>query len=1047
MKSFQYLILLILLNTLTYSVRSQSYYFDNYSVSEGLYQSRIYDIMQDKDRYLWLGSMGGVSRFDGITFNNYTSQDGLAVNGVQAICQDTSGTIWFGHLGGGISRLKNNVFEVIMASGSIIKNDVIDLEIANNGWIWASTDGSGAIAITNPYDKASKIETQQYKGDKLSDRVFNISKTSSGQLYFITDFGVKRLNESKNNFESYHPDGLSRYWPITYFFEDSRKDQWFGTYHGGIYKYTPSTNTIKVYDIRDGISSNWITYISEDNKGNIWLGSWGKGITLVTDNTFKIFDTSNGLPDDKIDCFFPDYEGNMLIGTNEHGLCLYKGDQIVAYTTKQGIVNPQIWAITQDKMNRMWFGTNGGISVIDPSKSTDKQVISYTETKDAISNQIRFFATDKNDNIWIGSNDQGVMRFDLKRNRFVYDASFNQSYMPSPQVTALVVDSKNILWIGTVDGLVRYNIDKGNAIRLSQVNGLASNEITSLCKNPKGGVWVGSKGKGITFIKDTIFKRYSIGEGITPSNIYADNEGLLWIGTMGQGLFVMKNGKIIKKYTENSGLLSNLVNLIASDNKGFIYIGSNKGLNKIDPSNGNISTYTLRNGFTGIETKNNAVSIDHRGRLWFGTINGAMVYNPTMENNFITEPHTLFTRLRVNLQDKPFIQHSKLSYTDNSLIFNFQGINLSNPEAVTYKIFLKGQDKDWHLHTGQAEVNYSALSPGKYTFMVKARNQNGQWNKNAIEYHFEIQPPFYQTWWFIMVCIFTGSFIIITYIKIREKKLIAEKRILEDKVRERTQEVTQKNEELAYKNKNITDSIRYAKRIQFAILPPVIPFDNAFILFKPKDIVSGDFYWLLRLGNLEFFAAVDCTGHGVPGAFMSIIGHTMLNKIVKEYNIYQPAAILNQLNNELNNTLNKKDESGIIMDGMDIALACYHTDTSVVEFAGAFNSAYLVRQGVLSEIPANRFPVGRSNIQDKVFVNQEFKINKGDCLYLYSDGYADQFGGPLGKKFKTKVMMKLLEQLYPVDIDLQKEQLEEAFETWRGDIEQVDDVLVIGRRF
>jgi serine phosphatase RsbU (regulator of sigma subunit) len=271
---------------------------------------------------------------------------------------------------------------------------------------------------------------------------------------------------------------------------------------------------------------------------------------------------------------------------------------------------------------------------------------------------------------------------------------------------------------------------------------------------------------------------------------------------------------------------------------------------------------------------------------------------------------------------------------------------------------------------------------------------------------------------------------------------------LEEKVRERTATVVAQKEELAQKNKDITDSIRYAKRIQFAILPGTPPFDDTFVLFKPKDIVSGDFYWFTSLQGREYFAAVDCTGHGVPGAFMSIIGHSSLTKIVREYGILEPGEILTRLNQEIVSTLTKRSDSGDVLDGMDLALACYLPEESALEFAGAFNPLYLIRRGEVLETRADKVSIGRSSVHTSIrYTNHRVKIEPGDTAYMFSDGYADQFGGELMKKFKNRNLKALLLKINDQPMDRQRQLLDEAIENWKGELAQLDDILVIGRRF
>jgi ligand-binding sensor domain-containing protein/serine phosphatase RsbU (regulator of sigma subunit) len=1029
-------------------VFSQTFYFDNYGVAEGLYQSKVTDILQDKEHNIWLGTQGGASRFDGKEFLNFTSQNGLAQNGVQVLFRDSREIIWFGHLGGGISILRDKKPEVFIQSGATIKSDIMDIAEDKLHRIWIATYGSGAFCFTYSNSNHEKIQYEQFKGNKLSDRIFYISTGYDSSLYFVTDVGIKKFNEKLQTFENFQPEGLTQYFAKTCMFEDSKKNWWFGTYHGGLYRQDGKTGKFKIYDIRDGLASNWITSIKEDSQGNIWLGSWGNGLTRIkTDGKINVFNTSNGLQDDKVGCIFEDAEGNILIGTNEHGLSIYKGELFVSYKEKDGIANPQIWAITQDIKGRYWFGTNGGISIYDPGREKSRQFVYYNQENKNISNQVRFLGKDKQNDIWIGTLDQGVIRFQIENNRFIYEPAINTNISNNSSVTAMVVDKSNNVWTGTSDGLIRYNITKKEVTRLTQTDGLLGNEISSLFVKSDNEIIVGIIGKGINIIKDTNIRSYILGQGISPNCIAEDKLGKIWIGTKGQGVMVFDGKRVIHQFTEQDGLLANLINLLVCGDDNSIFIGTNKGLNRYSPKENKMYSYTRKNGFTGIETKDNAVYKDAASKIWFGTVDGAMCYNPAQVLVKKPQPLTHITRFRINLEDVAIKKGIKLNYKENGIIFDYHSICLTNPEAVRYQIMLEGADKVWQPPTEQTSVTYSALPPNKYTFKVKARNSDGVWNEEPESFSFIINPPFYFTWWFITFCIIAILISIFLYIQIREKNLIAEKHILEEKVKERTVEVTMKNEELAEKNKNITDSIRYAKRIQFAILPPDVPYEKAFILFKPKDIVSGDFYWIHTDGDLEFLAAVDCTGHGVPGAFMSIIGHILLNKIVKEYKILKPSEILNKLNKELTETLHSKGESTNVADGMDLSLVCFNSKKNTLEFAGAYNSLFLIRDGKLIEYPANRFSIGRNTGPDNEFSNHEVSILPDDMIFLCSDGFEDQFGGINGKKFKRKSLNELFVSIANLDAQLQKETLDKVFEQWRSELEQIDDVLVIGRKF
>jgi len=256
---------------------------------------------------------------------------------------------------------------------------------------------------------------------------------------------------------------------------------------------------------------------------------------------------------------------------------------------------------------------------------------------------------------------------------------------------------------------------------------------------------------------------------------------------------------------------------------------------------------------------------------------------------------------------------------------------------------------------------------------------------------------------------------------------------------------------LEEKNKDITDSIKYAQRIQEAILPPdetlnsILP--EHFILYKPKDIVSGDFYWAEQWGKHTLIAAVDCTGHGVPGAFMSIVAANLLNEAVVEHALTQPAAILNSVRKGLGKILKKKQDESQIKDGMDAALISLNMEEQTLQFAGAYNPMWLIRNGSCVEYKADKTPIGVGlHDQDKPFTNHIVPLQKNDCIYIFTDGYADQFGGEKGKKFKYNGLKQLLLSNAHLPMKTQQEILLSAIEKWKGNLEQVDDILVLGIR-
>ncbi len=297
-------------------------------------------------------------------------------------------------------------------------------------------------------------------------------------------------------------------------------------------------------------------------------------------------------------------------------------------------------------------------------------------------------------------------------------------------------------------------------------------------------------------------------------------------------------------------------------------------------------------------------------------------------------------------------------------------------------------------------------------------------------------------------------------LKMRED-LRENERVLEAKVIERTEQVVHQKEEIEAKNgelevlyKHVTDSIKYAKRIQEAILPPeslvkeILP--NSFVLYKPKDIVSGDFYWIERKEGKTMFAAVDCTGHGVPGAFMSIVGYNILRHVVSNNNFTTPSLILDGLNQGVSETLHHgghEHEEGQAKDGMDVSFCTIDFNTLVLQYAGAYNPLYIIRKGQLIQTKADKFPIGLFlGEEKKKFTNHSIQLQRGDTVYIFSDGFADQFGGPYGRKFMAVPFRVLLMDINKEPIEKQRDILNKTLEEWRGQLDQVDDILIIGLR-
>lgn len=1058
---FKYLIpLLLLFLPLLYS--AQTYHFANYGVKDGLAQSNVSGIVQDSAGFYWIGTAGGVSRFDGKNFENYTTADGLADNNVSAIYRDRQNNIWLGHENGSLTYYSGGTFKEVKSSLLPKDKKIYSFYEDKGGNIWICTESVGAIKMTPDKTNSSTFSFKAFSGKEgLSQYVLSAFEDASGRLWFHTDIGIKVMDEKTERFEFFRPDGMP-VGQVTALYRDKSSNFLIGTVNGSITRYNSSkkeftsvVSTEQMLSIMSGQGPCIIYAMYEDGAGNLWASVLNLGVVRINLSSGKItlFNSSNGLSVNKVRCMLHDREGNIIIGTSGEGIDVFSGERFVFYNKRNGLADNQVWAICKDKKGRYWFGTNEGITIYDPLAEAGKQYTNLGSKEGIPSPNIRSIVSDKDGNLWIGTWGGKVVKYDINSSRIVNLPALNE--IVNNLVSCLMIDRHNRLWIGTLEGIVVYDLTGYSIKTIRTIDGLSDNDISCVFEQSNGNIWIGTKQKGLTVFDGKSYKKYNRESGLnynSISSITEDNGHNIWIGTESGGALVFDGNKF-RNYKIKDGLLSDFVTLLATDKKGNVWIGTNKGLNKFSASSKNFVSYTAGDGFTGHETKPRAVLVDESENIWFGTVNGAYYYAAKNDIPVSVEPITRLLHFKVNLNEVPVTRELTLSYKENSLSFEFFGISLANPDEVHYRLMLEGYDRDWVKLSNQTIETYQNLEPGTYTFKLIACNGWDVCTSQPLNMKIIITPPFWKTWWFYLTSLIVVVGGLFVFIKLRERQLRLEKKILEDKVTERTAEVVQKNKELDAKNQDITASIRYAKRIQVAILPPddfvknTLP--NTFILFKPKDIVSGDFYWMEQLRNHVLFAAVDCTGHGVPGAFMSIVGHNLLDRIISEQQLTEPAKILDELNKGLSYTLRQTDlEDNTVRDGMDITLCSFNTETAELQFAAAYNPLWLASNGELTEYKANKFPIGNSKSgEPHYFTNNSIQLKKGDTIYIFSDGYCDQFGGPDGKKFKASNFKKLLLSIQQLGMAEQKEAINAAIENWRGRQEQVDDILVIGMRY
>jgi serine phosphatase RsbU (regulator of sigma subunit) len=548
-------------------------------------------------------------------------------------------------------------------------------------------------------------------------------------------------------------------------------------------------------------------------------------------------------------------------------------------------------------------------------------------------------------------------------------------------------------------------------------------------------------------------------------SILPDSSGSTWIATAGNGIFRVWEDSI-ENLTTSEGLLSDYCYALIKDNYGNVWVSHRGGLSSINPNDGSIISLSEESGIPREMVFNaNAVSKDKNGLLWFGTSSGILSYNPRQEKRLNPAPALSIHSILVNNQPIETGPEIVLSHGRYNIRIQFTGVYLKDPASVSYQYQLEGLDNRWSEFFDQNFVLFNSLPDGRYRFMIRSMNAEGVVNETPVAFDILIKKPFWKHWTFYLLVIVGLVMIITAIIQRRERMLQKEKQVLEKAVKERTEEVVLQKDKIEKQrdsikiqknkieeiNRNLGDSINYARRIQNAVFPPIRLLDELFpdnfLFFQPQQTVSGDFFWVTYYQGKKIVTVSDCTGHGVPGAFMSMLGITMLNELVHSTGITEASEILNHLKNDIIRAL-RQDEAEIIAgDGMDMTLCVYDPATSVLQYAGAFNPLVIFSGGEMQVIDADPMPVGLGAIREKKFNLHEIKIREGDVIYLFTDGYADQFGGEKGKKFSRRRFLNMLQEIHKLPMNTQKQRLTKSLKDWMKKEQQIDDITVMGIRF
>ena len=1009
------------------------------SMFDGMLSNSTHKSIVSNEDLLYLGTYNGLSVFDGLKVESYNYDQGLPNGYIDELIEDYDGNIWIGYGEKGLVKWRN---------GNVIKH-------------YTTEDGLP------------------------SNRINALEQDSDGNIIIGTGKGLSIFNgESFENFD--FKDGLGNGF-ITEL-KVIGKNIWIGsgsqpnaggpvTIGGGLTVF--NGKIFKSYDLSSLSDFNpWIACINKienDNKGNIWIGTMG-GLLKYDESRFEIISVNNGLPSYVVRDILIDDNG-IWVGT-DGGLVNIKEERIkniVSLENKFGEVS----TISKSKDGIYFIGTGDGVVMYDPNSF---RTISSTEGMASTSNWTRGtldIAIDKNGYIWAATGTSGL--FKLKNESVLEQFTYSNSGLPHNYICQIEFSKDGSIWIVQHTHVSRYY--KGEIKVMNDELHIPNNiAVRDLAFDSEGTIWFATN-RGLGRFKNDDFKLFDESDGLVRPVGNCDvnvgkNEEIVY-STYGSG-FSIFNGEKFINYNESNDLADNRIWDLAIDSKNNYWLAlDGAGVQKFDGEK--FENFQIKDGVTAGETFTAYVddfdmvwigtfgggvcyydgemwnSIDTRDGLlddlvqsicgidgekyWFGSAKGITAYEPKHQApqvnvEKIETPNQSYRSIEELEENKEkILQETRIKFILNSNSFNTK----SDKQKYIVNIKRKGSKKSYLIKTNEFEFFPEKI--GKYIVEFQSIDRDMNYSKLK-QIEIKVVGPWYKNfatavpfWGFLILLISFSTYSTNRYFS--QKKYTAQ---LKEESRLRLEE----------KNKEIVDSINYAKRIQDAMMTSegyrksVIP--KSFTFFKPKDVVSGDFYWVFKDKKENiFFTVADCTGHGVPGAFMSMIGTSLLNEIIVEKGIMDTNKILDEMRAQIIKSLNQEDNDNQ-KDGMDISICKLNMEKKTLEFSGAHNPLLIVSGNELITIKGDSQAVGLENVDIKPFTKHSMKIKKDDMIYIYSDGYQDQFGGENGKKYMTANFKKLLLKISKEEEKKQNKLLEIELANWMKNEEQIDDICIMGVR-
>ncbi|HKP38710.1 MAG TPA: two-component regulator propeller domain-containing protein, partial [Pyrinomonadaceae bacterium] len=725
------------------SVRAQ-YRFDHWTTDDGLPQNSVYAITQTRDGYLWLATVDGLVRFDGVHFRVFDQNNsrGLTSNRFTCLFEDAEGTLWSGTEDGGLTRYRNGQFKTFTTADGLPTNEVKQIQTNPAGGLLIATT-NGWVTLLN-----DKFSPYSAKGSWYD---LKIRFTRSGSEWHYDQAGLHELRNGGERTFAIHGRVSD-----ASLFESRDGSFWAGIPTQQLVHIT--NGQLQSFTTRDGLpalpADAAIGSFVEDQQGSLWLGS-ANGLVRYRDGRFTTYTMANGLSSNGILSLFADREGTIWIGTTTGGLNRLTRQFITSYSTRDGLAGDSVYPIYEDRDGVIWIGTHRLCFFKDgviKNLAGDSFPLALTD--------VQAIGQDADGRVWISSYEKIAY---VENGRIVEPPQVVKNI---PGAQAIYTDRQRNVWFGSKDGLFKLAGDVLTAYTTQ--DGLPGKDIKVIHQDGSGTIWIGTY-DGLARFKDGAFISFTIKDGLGSNrvrSIYEDADGILWIGTYDGGLSRLKDGRITP-YKVTEGLFNNGVFQILEDARGNFWISSNRGIYRVsrqqlnDFAAGRVDrinciAYGKLDGMLNTECNGGRqpAGVKARdGKLWFPTQGGVVVIDPEAVPFNNQPPPVLIEAVQVDGAPIDFAGGLSVKPGQASLEIHFTGLSFIKPEQVRFKYQLIGQDADWVDAGTRRTVNYSYLPPGRYTFQVIATNSDGVWNNQPALMRIQVLPPFYRTWWFVTIAL------------------------------------------------------------------------------------------------------------------------------------------------------------------------------------------------------------------------------------------------------------------------------------------------------